>query len=102
MFNEKHPLCALGIVSKATLAYEISEEDWAILNPLLYARREETITFQSGNKFFRQGAVLLVAHITLGEKNFIKVEDGRKDNHEYIRQYLLDIVDSIGMWEEQA
>lgn len=102
VFNEEHPLCALGVIRKGTLAYEVSEEDWEVLNPLLYAKREETITFQSGNKFSRQGAVLLVAHITLSGKNFIKVEDGRKDNHEYIRQYLLDIVDSIGMWEEQA
>lgn len=102
MTDEEHPLCVLGIIRKDTLVYEVSEEDWGILNPLLYAKREETITFQSGNKFSRQGAVLLVAHITLNEKNFIMVEDGRKDNHEYIRQYLLDIVDSIRMWEEQT
>lgn len=97
MYNEEHPLCTLGIVRQDDLGYEVSEEDWAILDPLLYAKREEEITFQGGNKLTRVGAVLLVAHITLGGKNFIKVEDGCKDNHEYIKQYLLDIVDDIRM-----
>lgn len=93
-------LVELGFMREGTLGYEVSEEDWAILDPLLYAKREEEITFQGGNKLTRVGAVLPVAHITLGGKNFIKVEDGRKDNHEYIKQYLLDIVDDIRMWEE--
>ena len=100
MYSEEHPLCMMGIVRQGDLGYEVTEEDWAILDPLLYAKREEEITFQGGNKLTRVGAVLPVAHITLGGKNFIKVEDGRKGNHEYIMQYLLDIVDDIGMWEE--
>ena len=98
--NEEHPLVVLGLVRKDDLGYEVSEEDWAILAPFLYAKREEKITFQGGNEFSRYGAVLIVAHITLGNRNYIKVEDGRKDNHEYIRKYLLDIVDDIGMWED--
>lgn len=95
MYSEEHPLCMMGFVRKDDLGYEVSEEDWAILDPLLYAKREEEITFRGGNKLTRDGAVLLVAHITLDGKNFIKVEDGRKNNHEYIRQYLLDIVDAM-------
>lgn len=94
-------LVELGFMREGTLGYEVSEEDWAVLDPLLYAKREEIITFQGGNKLTRVGTVLLVAHITLGCKNFIKVEDGRKDNHEYIMQYLLDIVDVIRMCEER-
>ena len=78
MFDEEHPLCALGIIRKGTLAYEVSEEDWEILNPLLYAKRDETITFQSGNKFSRQGAVLLVTHITLSGKTSSRLRMGAK------------------------
>lgn len=100
MYLEEHPLCMMGIVRKDDLGYEVSDEDWSILSPLLYATRRETFTFQSGNEFFVQSAVLHVAHITLDGKSFIKVEDERKNNHEYTRQYLLDIVDEIGMWEE--
>lgn len=100
--SEENYLCDLGFLREGTLGYEVSEEDWAILNPLLYARREETITFAPGRTFFRRGAVLLVSHVIFGGKNFIIVEDGRKDKPEYVLQYLLEIVDSMGMGEERT
>lgn len=102
MYNEEHPFCTLGIVRQGDLGYEVSEEDWAILDPLLYAKRQEEITFQGGNKLTRAGAVLLVTHITFDGKSFIRVEDRRKGNHEYIMQYLLDIVDDIRRLEERT